>query len=160
MNAQRVATMNDWDNRSWTEQCALLDRAAAGSNPFGQWDGFYVRFSEQLRGEIDLFVLEPDGDPVRFAVQLQDAIARIIAIAVEATTCDDSWYPTVTWGVRWLCEARGLPLDDAQRKQLSTIVNSCFESWIVNESQTLQANDAITELLVRGPFEARYRSST
>jgi hypothetical protein len=62
--------------------------------------------------------------------------------------------------VRWLCEARGLALDDEQRSGLLTIVRSSFESWTVSESQTLKASDVLTELLVRGPFEARYRSST
>jgi hypothetical protein len=152
--------MSYWDHRSWTEQCALLDRAAAGSNPFQPWEGYYVRFSQRLREELDRFVLELDGDPVRLAMQMQDAIARVIEIAVEATECEDSWYPTVAWGVRWLCEARGLALDDEQRSRLMTIVRSCFESWTVNESQGQRANDALTELLVRGPFEARYRSPT
>lgn len=155
-----MSNWHDWDERSWTEQCEMLDRAAADSNLFEPWEGYYVRFSQQLRAELDRFVLERDGDPVRFAVQLQDVIARVIEIAVEATECDDSWYSTVAWGVRWLCEARGLALDDEQRRGLMTTVSSCFESWIVKESQTLRASDALTELLVRGPFEARYRSRT
>jgi hypothetical protein len=152
--------MNDWDCRSWTEQCALLDRAAAGSHVFEAWEQHFVRYSEQLRVELDRVVLELDGDPFRFAVQLQDAIGRVIEIAVETTNFEDAWYESVIWGVRWLCEARGLPLDYAQQSQLATIVSSCFESWTFRESHALQATDALTELLVRGPFEARYRSPT
>jgi hypothetical protein len=84
------------------------------------------RWLEELAGLFDAIDREHKDLPV--SSRIERAAARVLALVVERTGCEDAWYRTFATTLAWYVE-RTAPDEDAFH-WLSSALGGRFESWI------------------------------
>lgn len=80
--------------------------------------------------------LEFEYGALPLEVHLEHATARVVALVIELTACNESWYYTFALITRWYFEHLGLQVSP---KLLEQVISGYFESWTEPSAQLMEA---------------------